>query len=181
MLFVLLVVFWFKVRFVFVKKKFIRIPERSKGTDLRSVAYASWVRIPLLVIFLFYIKLNLLLIIIVLYHHYDNLSHRQLCCCHWHHLSWYLQSCGESRCQSSTHKSVKRIWRNDSLSHELQRTILYHPKQSIAKGYQRRKEKRSKRRHLLAEKYLHKSITNLLGVTTNNLCSFYIKLKQIIC
>ena len=24
-----------------------RIPERSKGTDLRSVAYASWVRIPL--------------------------------------------------------------------------------------------------------------------------------------
>ena len=24
-----------------------RIPERSKGTDLRSVALASWVRIPL--------------------------------------------------------------------------------------------------------------------------------------
>ena len=25
------------------------IPERSKGADLRSVAYASWVRTPLLV------------------------------------------------------------------------------------------------------------------------------------
>ena len=26
------------------------IPERSKGVDLRSTAYASWVRIPLLVL-----------------------------------------------------------------------------------------------------------------------------------
>ena len=26
------------------------IPERSKGADLRSVAYASWVQIPLLVL-----------------------------------------------------------------------------------------------------------------------------------
>ena len=26
------------------------IPERSKGADSRSVAYASWVRIPLLVL-----------------------------------------------------------------------------------------------------------------------------------
>ena len=28
-------------------KKCAAIPERSKGTDLRSVALASWVRIPL--------------------------------------------------------------------------------------------------------------------------------------
>ena len=30
-----------------IKNNVARIPERSKGTDLRSVALASWVRIPL--------------------------------------------------------------------------------------------------------------------------------------